>query len=406
MHAKKINCTELNINEVKKHIERLHGQSKGFITLASKNNDNYKQWHYKTKDIENKEEYIIEVINSYISQNTFYKPQRRIENIKELRALYIDLDVYNTKYTKEGVIYFLENDLYGIIPRPNFIIDSGRGLYYILLIEAVPSMALPLWYAVQRFLFENLKEFGADVKALDPTRILRIPGTLNSKSNSTVMVLDYYEYNYTLKEIKENYLPELKEKKEKKKGRPKKIVSLFNEYSLYYARLMDISKLCELRNYDLKGHRELIVFLYRYYSCSFIQDEVEALKKVLELNNTFIEPLSIKEVEQDTKSAERYYLEKRYKYTNERLIELLEISEYEQRYLKSIIGKKEKYRRNNERRKENRRNENGQTKREAEKIGKISLIKELFEKGYKQKDIAKELNISKSTVSKYLKINT
>ena len=75
----------------------------------------------------------------------------------------------------------------------------------------------------------------------------------------------------------------MKEKKEKKKGRPKKIVSLFNEYSLYHARVLDIIKICELRDYDVKGHRELILFLYRYFTCCFIQDPEEALQKALEL---------------------------------------------------------------------------------------------------------------------------
>ena len=50
-----------------------------------------------------------------------------------------------------------------------FAIDSGRGLYYVLLIEPVPSMAMPLWYAVQRYIYNVLKEYGADVCALDPT---------------------------------------------------------------------------------------------------------------------------------------------------------------------------------------------------------------------------------------------
>ncbi len=63
-----------------------------------------------------------------------------------------DIDCYNSKYTKDAVQYFLEHDLYGYkIPRPNYLIDSGRGLYYIVLIKPVPSMALPLWYAVQRY---------------------------------------------------------------------------------------------------------------------------------------------------------------------------------------------------------------------------------------------------------------
>ena len=94
-------------------------------------------------------------------------------------------------------------------------------------------MAMPLWYAVQRYIYNQLKEFGADANALDPTRVLRIAGTVNSKSNSYVEILDMHSYKYRLRDIQEEYLPEITEKKEKKKGRPKKIVSLFNEYSLY-----------------------------------------------------------------------------------------------------------------------------------------------------------------------------
>ncbi|WEV16725.1 hypothetical protein [Clostridium perfringens] len=34
------------------------------------------------------------------------------------------------------------------IPIPNYVIDSGRGMYLIWIINAVPSKALPLWKAV------------------------------------------------------------------------------------------------------------------------------------------------------------------------------------------------------------------------------------------------------------------
>src|SRR5699024_11874539 len=88
---------------------------------ASKSPD-YSQWHYKREDLLERTEDIINDINAYVSQNTFYRPQRRIENIKELRAIYIDIDCYNSKYTKEAVKYFLENDLYGSkIPVPNYL---------------------------------------------------------------------------------------------------------------------------------------------------------------------------------------------------------------------------------------------------------------------------------------------
>ena len=397
---------EVNIDKSRKYLTKLHKDSKGYITIASKS-PNYSQWHYKREDLLERTEDIINDINAYVSQNTFYKPQRRIENIKELRAIYIDIDCYNSKYTKEAVQYFLENDLYSHkIPRPNYLIDSGRGLYYVILIKPVPSMALPLWYAVQRYLYNELKEFGADANALDPTRVLRIVGTLNSKSGTCVEVLDEYNYEYSLREIQEEYLPEISVKK-KSKGRPKKMVSLFTEYSLYHARIIDITKICELRNYDVEGHREIILFLYRYFSACFTQDTDEALNRALELNAMFKKPLPEKEVIQDTKSATRAYENKLYKYTNKKLIEILDITLEEQKYLKTIISGKEKYRRSAEeqkaKKKAKRRNENGLTKREQEKKDRINKIKKLKIKGLNQNQIAKEIGISRQAVSKLLK---
>lgn len=397
---------EINIEESKNHLKNLHKDSKGYITIASKN-PNYKQWHYKSGElIENAEE-ILNSINTYVSQNTFYKPQRRIENIKELRAIYIDIDCQNTKYSKEAVRYFLEKDLYGSkIPRPNYLIDSGRGLYYIILIEPVPSVAMPLWYAVQRYLYNELKEFGADANALDPTRVLRVVGTINSKSNSYVEILDMEGYEYSLREIQEEYLPDISEKREKKKGRPKKVVSLFNEYSLYHARVVDIAKVCELRDYDVKGHREVILFLYRYFTCCFLSDPDEALEKALELNAMFKEPLPEKEVITDTKSAEKAYEIRKYKYTNAKLIKILDITLEEQQHLRTIISSKEKYRRcaddKKAKQKSKRRNENGLTKKqqEIEDLNKKIII--LKNEGLKNKLISEKLSIPLKTLERYI----
>ncbi|MEG2364105.1 MAG: helix-turn-helix domain-containing protein [Terrisporobacter sp.] len=391
---------EINIDESKKHLTNLHENSQGYITVASKN-PSYSQWHYKKDDLLDRTEDIINDINAYVSQNTFYKPQRRIENIKELRAVYIDIDCYNSKYTKEAVQYFLENDLYGHkIPRPNYLIDSGRGLYYVILIKPVPSMAMPLWYAVQRYLYNILKPFGADANALDPTRVLRIVGTLNSKSGTCVEVLDEYDYEYSLREIQEGFLPEIAEKK-KSKGRPKKMVSLFTEYSLYYSRIMDITKICELRDYDVEGHREVILFLYRYFSACFTEDTEEALSRALELNAMFRKPLPENEVIRDTKSATRAYENKLYKYTNARLIQILDIDATEQRSLTSIIGTKEKYRRNNERRTP--RNEKGLTKKQQETEDLKAKIIELKNKDKSIREIAEILGVSKSRVGRLVK---
>lgn len=397
---------EINIDESRKHLANLHSGSEGYITVAKKD-PNYSQWHYKKDELLEHTGDIINDINAYVSQNTFYRPQRRIENIKELRAVYIDIDCYNSKYTKDAVKYFLENDLYGSkIPIPNYLIDSGRGLYYVILIKPVPSMAMPLWYAIQRYLFNELKEFGADANALDPTRVLRIVGTLNSKSGTCVEVLDAYDYEYSLKEIQQEYLPEIAQKK-KSKGRPKKMVSLFTEYSLYYSRVKDITKICELREYDMKGHREITLFLYRYFSACFTQDADEALSRALELNAKFKNPLPENEVIQDTKSATRAYENRLYKYTNTKLIEILDITLDEQQHLITIISGKEKYRRCAEekkaKQKAKRRNENGLTKKQQEMIDIKAKVEELKLEGLSLRMIAERLDMSLGKVQRVLK---
>ena len=381
------------------YLDILHSDSKGWITKAEINCW-YKQWHYRYKELLEQD---FNQENVYISINTFYSTFRRLEYLKELKAQFIDLDIYKTGFTKEQIIMHLEADYFNkSIPRPNLIIDSGRGLYLIWLLNSVPSKALPLWKAIEEYLYSVLKPFGADRQALDPTRILRVPGSINSKSKTTVKVIEQYDYIYDLREIQNEYLPELEERKAKKKGRPSKTVFIHRERSLYYARIQDIIKLCELREYDLKGHRELILFLYRYYLCYFLEDTQKALQDILELNREFVYPLSETEVIRATRSAEKVYLskDKDYKYKNETLIELLLITELEETYMTTIISKKEYKRRNNEynknKYKEKLKSEGKMSKKEElEQLR--AKIKSLREQGFKNKEIMQMLGITSTT---------
>lgn len=392
---------QLQFPQVTQYLNALHGNSKGWVTKAEKNNT-FKQWHYKHLELVKQD---FRGNNLYISLNTFYSTYRRLEYIKELKAQFIDLDIYNTGYTKEQVLMNLDENYFNkSIPRPNFIIDSGRGLYLIWLINAVPGKALPLWKAVEEYLYSQLKDLGADRQALDATRILRVPGSTNSKSGTTVEILEEYDYIYDLREIQSNYLPELIPK-DKKKGRPKKINFIFRERSLYHARIQDIAKLCELRNYDMKGHREFILFLYRYYLCFFTENIEQALQDVLELNRQFKCPLNIYEAVRATKSAETVYLKKnkQYKYKNETLIDLLNISDEEQKHMTTLIDKKEYSRRDKKYQKDKYHKElkdSGKLTKKEELNIQRQKIKSLLDKGFKQKDISLQLNIPTRTVER------
>lgn len=386
------------------YLDMLHSDSKGWITRAEMN-CGYKQWHYRYNELLEQD---FEGENVFISLNTFYSTFRRLEYLKELKAQFIDLDIYKTGFTKEQILMNLEENYFNqSIPRPNLIVDSGRGLYLIWLINSVPSKALPLWKAIEEYLYSVLKPFGADRQALDPTRILRVPGSINSKSNTKVEVIEQYDYLYDLREIQNNFLPELDENRPKKKGRPSKTVFIHRERSLYYARIQDIIKLCELRGYDLKGHRELILFLYRYYLCYFLEDTKKALEDVLELNREFVYPLSETEVIRATRSAEKVYLrkDKDYKYKNETLIELLVITELEETYMTTIISKKEYKRRDREyqknKYKEKLKSEGKMSKKEELEQTRVK-IKSLKEKGFKNKDICIELDLAESTLKRHI----
>ena len=381
------------------YIDKVHGNSKGWITRSCIDENGYSQWHYKYLELKETD---LTGENIYITLNTFFKPYRRLECIKELNALFIDLDYYKTKFTKEQIIMNLEGNYFNkIIPATNYIIDSGRGLALLWNINKVPSQALPLWKAIEEYLYNQLKEFGADRQALDATRVLRVPGSINSKSKTVVSIIDEYDYIYDLREIQKEFLPELKPK-EKKKGRSKKINYIYRERSLYYARIQDITKLCELREYDLRGHREIILFLYRYYLCSFTEDVQKALEDVLELNSMFIAPLKENEVIRATRSAEKCYLDKNkeYKYKNDTLIELLEITEYEETKMSTIISKNEYKRRNNEYNKkkyQEKLKEEGKLSKKEEVKVRREKIKDLLAEGLSQKEIYSLLKISKRT---------
>lgn len=386
------------------YINTLHKDSEGYITVAKMGN-RWQQYYFegindlsinlKGKDV-------------YISQNTFNNKSRRLIHLKELKALYIDIDCYKMNLSKEAVKYFMENDLYGQIPVPNMLIDSGRGLYYIIFLENTMAEELPKWQLVEKYLYEKLKDLGADNKALDATRVLRVTGTVNSKNNSIVKVIDTYDYQYTLDEIIENYIPEIVEdRKEKqkpkgvrKKGRKKKFVSLFTLYKLYYTRFKDIKKLVEIRNYEMTGYREVTLFLLRYFMNVYHGDDDLVMEEILEINNSFTEPLEKDEVFKATLSGATRATENVYKYSNDKLIKLLDITPLEQKQMATIISKSEKYYRNNKSRRDNRRNEEGLTNKEAERIKNEKDILELKRKKYTLKQISKELNLSISYVKK------
>ena len=405
------------------HILRHHAGADGWITLARREGERYKQYHYRPADLP---KVLAEWLGTdvYFSQNTFYRPARKIEYIRQLRSLYVDVDNYLLNLDPEWVVGAMEISLFkDKIPEPNFIIFSGRGLALVWLLEPVPAQALPLWQAVENYLVRQLNRFGSDAKASDAARILRLAGTVNSKSNEPVLVQYRHDYRYVLRDLEREYLPKIAPKKlrDKSNADPKIHQKMYRVYSLHYVRLKDLVKLCEMREWNVTGYREIILFLYRYWSCCFLSDPDEALQNTLELNAQFRQPLDEKEVVRATRSAEKAWMAKNNKEANEiarekgypgagynisnaKLIEWLDITEEEQQQLETIIGRRVKYDRNNKRR-ETARRASGSVSRDKYLTQADERRREairLRNEGLSHKSIAEVLGVSKSAVTKML----
>ena len=390
--------------------------------------------------------------NVYISMNTFYRDKRTVECLKRLNALYVDIDCYKMGLDKHSVLARLEDDYYEkIIPCPTFVIDSGRGLYLIWKLRNEDRNALPRWTRVQGYLTEKLQELGADPACKDAARILRVPFSTNTKSDTRVEILYFYDVTYKIRDIelefnitcKGNYkradgnkthpyntatepmrryasdlasklgteLPDFNDYKATKEW----IAQMHMHHAHDGYRDMDISgKKNEKINHILKGYcndietlfgmrqgedckREIALFLYRLFNYEMTQDKELALTRTLELNASFSCPFSEKYVIKATKSAERK-IDKgdTYHYKRDTIIEILDITAEEMQGLIYLVDNECRKERKKERNREYYRKHQEESKKESMAKRRDAFLR-MMENGKNAGEIMQELSISKAT---------
>lgn len=359
----------------------------------------------------------------FVSVNTYYRRKRDTRSVRHLNAFYVDLDYYDFGLSLDDVLnaieFYVKTER---IPMPTIILDSGRGAYAIWKIESVPGaykQTKNLYNHIQQYICDLFRDFGADPKAKDIARILRVPFSINTKVNKRVEIIKMNSENvYTMKMFKE-YVDPFEEYAEpydynkkavkKTKSKKSKIKYLFTVYSLNKGRCADLERLCELRDYNMTGYRNRIVHMYTYFLFCIHECDKIVTNKVQELNDEFTEPLSDKELRSIVRTCKRAYddhlkdYKKGYNYKHETIIELLEITLDEQQHMATLISPYLKNERQKATRKAQRRNDEGLTKRQADKAYMLERVQQLIEAGYKQKQIAEILEVSKGRVSQIVK---
>lgn len=394
-------------------------EDSGYIAIAQKN-PTWQQEMYATETMSD----IItgySPYNLYLSVNTYYIPVRKNSTVRHLNALYVDIDTYNAGVSHSDIldaIDFLSKT--ERLPVPTFVVDSGRGMYLIYKIHDVPGGSLParrMYQHIQTYIVDSYNDMGADYKAKDIARVLRLPGSINTKNNKMVQIVQYNPSAiYDMSDFKgyvdpfEDYTKKSQPKSQAKSQEKSKTKYIYNIYTLYKNRISDIEKMCEMRDYDMVGQRDTVLYIYYYYQLHICNgDKFAALKATKNLNLKFLAPLPEKELESYMVSATRAYTEnkkdnkKGYNFKTQTLIDLLEITRAEESQLKTIISAGTKNDRDKERKKKQRRNNEGLTSREAQKKETYKKIVDLYESGLRQVDIVRALGLSKSLVSDYIK---
>lgn len=137
-------------------------------------------------------------------------------NCHKLKALFVDIDCGQDGHKKESVFKSKQDALRHIdkmkFPRPTGVIDSGNGLHlYWILIQPITFNSNKDINQTESLLKQLSLIFGGDT-AYDISRLLRVPGTFNYKTNTPkqcrILEVDYSN-RYELIEITSHPLLQL-----------------------------------------------------------------------------------------------------------------------------------------------------------------------------------------------------
>lgn len=284
---------QFNLFDAKTEAELYHDTKRpGFFSILQ-SKDRKRQRSYKLAEMPRVIQLLDKNVDTWISQAEFTRPNRRVVNLWRVGLLFVDIDTYNienlhNKSVDERVRVFLDFCDINYIPRPSLINFSGQGLQAKwFLDQPLPRAALPRWNRAQFELVNKLTELGADQKAKDASRVLRLVETVNTKSNEKCAVVYVteknglpieYDFDYLcdfllpfsreqLAQMKsERHEEYLKRKSEREKfkiiagGAKRGYLKGFSGRTLAWHRLEDLRTLAQLRGGVAQGSRMLHLF--------------------------------------------------------------------------------------------------------------------------------------------------
>lgn len=371
-------------------------------------------------------------VNLYCTNCTFESNySRKAYLAHSVENLMLDIDYYNVPALAKKSAAQVYKEICTKVFQPAGItpaygIDSGHGLYIVFLIVPLLFQGQEenklLYQRLMTKLLELTKQYGSDSSCKDLSRVLRLPQVINSKTNRYSHIIDFDAVRrtepkrYSTKEI----CKLLKIKSEKKKPTTKKPKKVKTDTipcersnnktlnSLGQARVRDLKKWLENRNYEINGKRNTFFLIYSTCLLEYMIPD-SAYQKMLSVNQQLKSPQPQTELKRAFDSVKQTYFDRQknhqdsFCFTSEYIIEALDISDHEMQSFETIITLEIKRQRDYAKRRQKRRNAEGLTQRQAAQQEKQIQIDNLLKEGKSKADIARILQVSKALVSIYSK---
>ena len=284
----------LPFDEPEQHYTLLHAAPFGTVLIWQPSQPPGKRWQKLRGD----GEAIAEFLNAlekdrdtYLSVNQF-DGWRTIKLLRSLRATFVDIDLKDGQRPEIALALALQELAHQRLPAPSFAVYSGRGLHLYWMLHPVPAQALPVWQRIEDTLVDALTEIGADPRARDCTRVLRLVGTRNAKNGARVVGETITGYRWPLQKLADEVLgPRRKPRAEGKvrdleaaRARQGKRASHAIRGSIYerwYKVHQDLLAIANHYGQIPEGHRDTWLFLSAVALSWFAR--AEALEHEIEL---------------------------------------------------------------------------------------------------------------------------
>jgi hypothetical protein len=238
----------------------------------------------------------------FISVNEF-QGWRLVKLLRSLRAVFVDLDACSSIEHALQVC-----DDVGL-PQPSYAVLSGRGVHLYWFLESAPAQTLPVWQAIQREVIKKLAVLGADPVCSDCTRVLRLVGSINTKSGTEVLGYEVTGARWSLRELANEVLGYQERKPATvtniQRARSLTVHQRSGVFRLWHSRYQDLLAIADhwafMRSTGVpEGKRDTLLFLQANALSWFTRSET-LQQEITKNSRIYFPSLSAREVETYTR---------------------------------------------------------------------------------------------------------